>query len=358
MVGAAAALVASHAAGAATLQVGPNQTFATPCDAVAAAQPNDEIDVAPGTYTDSCTISVAGLTIKGVGGQPKIDLSGTDHPAQYKGIYVVDADGVTLENLELTGAHISEANGANGAGVRAEAQGLTVRGCFIHDNQDGILGDGSITVEYTELYDNGLGPGCDDGNGCTHNIYIGNADTVVFRFNWSHHVATDLPDKGHLFKSRAKSNTILYNRLTGEDGFDSYEIDMPNGGLAIVVGNMVEKGSKSGNGTMLTWGEEGASNPDKRVFVVANTFVDDLGGGSFLGVSGATLTAHDNIFVGTASAGSLSADNLVGIDPLFVDRASYDYHLTASSPALGKAVDPGMADSFSLMPTFEYVQPL
>jgi hypothetical protein len=345
-----------------TLQVGSGQTYATPCAAIAAAKAKDQIEIAPGNYTDSCAITLAGLTLRGQGGQPKIDLSGTDHPAQYKAIYVIAADDVTVDGLELTGAHISDANGANAAALRVEAKGLTVRGCNIHDNQNGILGGsaGTLTIEHTEFHDNGLGDGCNQG-GCTHNVYVGAIDTLYFRFNWSHRLATDTADKGHLLKSRAKVNYILYNRLTGEDGFDSYEIDLPNGGLAVIVGNQVEKGSHAGNSTLLSWGEEGASNPDKRVFLAHNTFVNDHGSGKFLGVSGAALTAHNNIFAGAGSVGSadtLSADNWVGSDPSFIDRANLDHHLKAGSPAIGQGVDPGTADQFALTAVSEYVQPL
>ena len=35
---------------------------------------------------------------------------------------------------------------------------------------------------------------------------------------------------------------------------------------------------------------------------------------------------------------------------MFVDQAGFDYHLTAGSPAIGKGVAPGSADSFSLCP--------
>jgi hypothetical protein len=346
---------------AAPLRVGAGEMFAKPCDAIAAAKAGDVIEVVAGTYNDSCSIAVQGLTLRGVDGRAKIDLSGTDHPAQYKGIYVVDAADVTIENLELTGAHISDDNGANAAGVRVEASGLTVRGCYVHDNQNGILGGttGTLTVEHTEFADNGLGDGCNNG-GCTHNVYVANIEQLNFRFNWSHRVATDTRDKGHLLKSRAKINYILYNRLTGEDGLDSYEIDLPNGGLAIVVGNLIEKGTKSGNPTLFSWGEEGASNPDKRVFIASNTFVNDFGKGTFISAAGAMLVAHDNLLVGNgtpSATGVLSADNLT-VDPMFVDRERFDYHLQSGSAAIGKAVDPGSADQFSLVPTSEYEHPL
>lgn len=354
--------IVASVAHAETLGVGSGRSYASPCEAVAHAAPHDVIEIAAGTYTDSCALNVSGLTLRGVGGRPKVDLSGTDHPAQYKAIYVVAAADVTIENLELTGAHVSDANGANAAALRIEADGLHVLRCDIHDNQNGILGgsSGTVTIEHTELFNNGLGDGC-NGAGCTHNVYIGEVDALYFRFNWSHHVATDTDDKGHLLKSRAKQNFLLYNRLSGEDGYDSYEVDLPNGGLAVLVGNVIQKGKQAGNATSVSWGEEGVKHPDTRVFLINNTFVSALSSGRYVNVKDAQLTTRNNLFVGAqgmqAPAG-LSGTDLVVSDARFVDADHYDYHLSAQSPARGAAMSVMALDGLPLLAASEYVHPV
>jgi hypothetical protein len=355
------------------LMVGPTQTITKPCDAIAMAQVGQEIDIAPGTYTDSCEITTAGLWLKGVGGQPKIDLSGTNHPADYKGIYVIAADNVTIDNLELTGAHIDDSEGGNAAALRVTGHGLVVDGCYIHDNQNGVLAaplvdGGIITIQNTELSHNGLGDACDQG-GCVHNVYISKTsatvryDQTIFQFNWSHDLASETADKGHLLKSRSRETDVFYNRITGETGHDSYEVDIPNGGLGIVVGNAIEKGPNADNPTLLAYGEEGIDNPSSELYVVDNTFVNDFASGTFISVAaGGMLTAHNNILFGPgtpSNTGALPADNLSGTDPLFVAPAAYDYHLQAASPAIGKGVGVLKAGTtMSLLPIFEYVQPL
>src|SRR5271165_5560880 len=96
-------LVAAAPASGATLMVGSGQTYATPCAAFAAASPNDEVDMYPGTYHDSCGISVPGLTIRGVNGRPTIDLTGMTI-SNGKAIWTIDADNITIENVEFMGA--------------------------------------------------------------------------------------------------------------------------------------------------------------------------------------------------------------------------------------------------------------
>jgi hypothetical protein len=342
------------AASAATLQVGPGKQFATPCAALAVAANGDTIQIDPVLYSgDVCAFSQSNLTIQGVNGRAHIDAN--KKSAQGKGIWVPSGNNITVENIEFSGA---TSTSKNGAGIRAEGVNWTVRNCYFHDNQDGILesniAGSNILIEYSEFARNGY------RDGMSHNLYIGHAGSLTFQFNYSHDSVV-----GHLLKTRAATNYILYNRLSDESGTGSYEIDIPNGGTSYVIGNLIEQGVHSQNSTILSYLEEGvnALNPGMDVYVVNNSFVNDLTSGTFV-VLGAADTVpaviKNNIFVGpgtlTNQAGAVLANNFSG-NPLFVNQANYDYHLTAGSPAINAGTNPGSANGYSLTPVYEYVHP-
>ncbi len=344
-------------AGAATLTVGPGRAFATPCSAVAAASDSDVIEIdAAGEYSgDVCQISKSGLTLRGVGGRAKIDAQGKN--AGGKAIWVITGHDTRVENLEFSGASVPD---QNGAGIRQEGDNLTVRGCYFHDNENGILtGAGAqsqILIEYSEFSQNGF------GDGYSHNLYIGNVARFTLRYSYSHDSKV-----GHLVKSRAAENFITYNRLSSEGGSTSYELDLPNLGLSFVIGNLIEQGEHSENPSLLSYGLEGitAGNPKHELYVVNNTFVNDrASGGTFVNV-GATVDVparlQNNIFAGpgtiTNQASALSTSNFSGDDPRFVDRASLDYSLEAGSPCIDAGSAPGMAEGVALAPEWQYLHP-
>jgi hypothetical protein len=363
MIGVASGACAAPAA-AATLLVGPGQTYAKPCAAIAAAHAGDIVQVdASGNYAgDTCSWSTDNLTIAGVNGRAKIDLTGVA-PSGGKGIFTIEGTAsATIENFELSGAAISVAEGNNGAGIRHQGLNLTVRNCFIHDNQDGILGGpatpntGTVLIENSEFSGNGA------GDGFSHNMYIGNYAKFILEYSYSHGAKV-----GHLVKSRAYSTYILYNRLTDETGgMASYEADIPNAGTAYVIGNIIEQSATTQNPTMLTFGEEGVPvGYDAHLSVVNNTFLNALGSGVF--VNDATTTPADltnDIFYGggtitnqASAVRTTSFDSSQG-DPMFVNLASYDLNLEVGSPCIDRGSDPGTSGTQSLAPTFEYVHPL
>jgi MYXO-CTERM domain-containing protein len=173
---------------------------------------------------------------------------------------------------------------------------------------------------------------------------------------------------GHLVKSRAKENYILYNRITDEaGGTASYEIDLPNGGLSVVLGNLIEQASTTQNPAMLSYAAEGlTAGYDARLFVVNNTFLNNRMSGTF--VANATTTPgvlRNNIFWngGTVSsqAAAQQSSNFVGPamgDPLFTDVAKYDVRLKTGSPCIDTGTDAGSVGSQSLLASQHYVHPL
>jgi hypothetical protein len=354
--------LAAGSASAATLSVGPGKTYAAPCAAFNAAKDGDTIEITGNTIYkgDVCGIARNNLTIRGVNGRPMIDANGAN--AMGKAIWVVSGNNVTVENVEMVGAKVPD---QNGAALRLEGTGFTLRQSFLHDNENGILSGANtasdILIEYSEFGHNGF------GDGYTHNLYIGNVKSLTFRYNYSHDA-----NGGHDLKSRALLNTIYNNRFSstapGQSGSTaagapSYEIDLPNAGTSYVIGNVIEQPAANSNPNILAYGEEGASNPGKDLYVVNNTFLNDAGsGGTFVMVGSGVSTPvllQNNIFAGvgtmTNQGNATDRTNYRAAAPAFVDRAAYDLHPAANSPMIGAGSAPGVAPTgFALAPIAQY----
>jgi hypothetical protein len=348
----------SFALQAATLEAGPGRKYSTPCAALKVAQDGDTILIDSGVYKgDVCAFWQNNLTVRGVGKtRPHIEANGKI--AEDRGIWVFHGRNFTVENMEFSGAHIVPRY--NGSGLGAKGTNWTVRNCYFHDNQDGILESNikqsHILIEYSEFARNGA------GDGQSHNLYIGTTASLIFRFNYSHDAVV-----GHLLKTRAAVNYILYNRLSGENGSDSYEINVPNGGTTYVIGNLIEQGPKSQNPAMLDYLSEGVqpANPGNDLYVINNTFVNNLpSGGSFIQISSQDkfpALVQNNIFSGPGQISNqtdaILKSNFTG-NPRFVDEKNFNYHLKQGSPAIGAATSPGSSlEDYSLQPAFQYRHP-
>ena len=334
------------------LRVGPTRTYKVPSAAAAVAKDGYIVEIDAGDYSgDTATWKQNNLTLRGIGGKARLDANGNNEGG--KAIWVIQGNNTIVENIEFSGATVPD---KNGAGIRQEGTNLTTRFCYFHNNEEGILaGDNSyskILIEYSEFAYNGY------GDGYTHNLYINHVASFTMQFCYSHHAIV-----GHLVKSRALENYILYNRIMDEvDGASSYSIDLPNGGLSYVIGNLVQQGPNTQNNSIVTYAEEGAINPKQELYLVNNTIVNDhTSGGTFLRVSGMPVgLATNNLLIGngTPISGAVSADhNVQDLAGLIISRTGFDYHLVAGSPAIDAGMDPGSANGRTLTPTWEYVHP-
>jgi hypothetical protein len=339
-------------------RVGPSRTYTTIRAAALAAQAGDSILIDAGTYTgDVASWNANNLTVVGVGGRPYLVANGVTEGD--KGIWVVGGLNFTADNIEFSGAVSS--SGLNGAGIRFNTSGaVTIRNCYFHDNQDGILGGcDNLLVESSTFDHNGY------GDGQSHNMYVWGR-SFTLQYCYTHRAL-----QGHDVKTRSEHNYILYNRIMDEtDGQASYEIDAPNGGETYIIGNVIEQGPATANSMIIRYAEEGASNAIQELYIVNNTIVNDLGSGTFVSIAGtAATTIKNNIFCGpgtTWTGGTVTASNNY-IDTSgssgakFVSAVNYDYHLTSASPltildaGLGAGASP---EGFSLMPTRQYVYDL
>ncbi|MDB5047545.1 MAG: hypothetical protein JWO30_616 [Fibrobacteres bacterium] len=336
------------------LEVGPGKAYTLPSQAALAAKDGDTVAFSPVVFTgDAATWSASNLVLRGTAAYAHLKAQGVN--AGGKGTWVIKGNNTVLENLEFSEASVPD---QNGAGIRQEGDNLTVRNCFFHDNENGILaGDAAnsdILIERTEFARNGF------GDGYTHNMYINHVKSFTLRYCYSHHAKV-----GHNIKTRALRNFILCNRsLDGTDGTGSYELDLPNGGYTVIAGNVFQQGAATENPTLVSYGEEGLTNTGSAVQIINNTFVNDRpSGGTFIVLAAATPSARvmNNLFVGpgTLISGFIpdSSANLATQSPGFLDRAGFDYRLAAASPAIDKGADPGRLDGMALLPDMQFLPP-
>lgn len=255
------------------LTVGPSGTHRTVAEAADAVRDGDIVEIMAGTYRGDVAVwRRDDLVIRGVGGPVRLIADG--EAAEGKGIFVVKGDRTIIENLEFSGARVPD---RNGAGIRLEGADLIVRNCRFIDNENGILANpsehGRVIVERSEFARNGA------GDGYSHNIYVNAVAAVSIRFSWVRDARG-----GHGIKSRARVTDIRYNRITEEEDGpgSSYLIDIPNGGRATIIGNLLRQGPRSRNGTLIAYGAEGLLHPRDRLVVVNNTLVTDRPSGIFV----------------------------------------------------------------------------
>ncbi len=240
-------------------------TYTTIASAFAAAKNGSTITIS-GEWTAGGALTASNVTVKG---------NGTAHlkggAVQGKAIIVTSGQNTTIENIECSNAAVPDENGAC---IRHQGSGLTVRNVNFHDNQNGILSSadgGNILIEGSTFERNGFNG---DG-GYAHGIYINGGNTELTIRN-SKFLRSKLG--GHEIKSRAAKTTIENTVIATLDGVDSRNIDIPNGGQVIIRNSVIEQGPNSENSNSVGIGHEGLTHTVNSVLLENNYIILERSG--------------------------------------------------------------------------------
>lgn len=351
----AALTTAIGAVAAQTIQVGPERALKTIAQAARLAKDGDTVEVDAGSYSaDVAVWTQRDLKVRAVGGRARLLADGA--AAEGKAIWVVRGGQVTVDGFDFEGAKVP---GRNGAGIRFEEGRLVVKNCSFMHNEMGLLtsnnNEAELVIENSEFAHNSR------PDGHNHNLYVGSIASLSVTGSYFHHGVT-----GHLLKSRASQNRILYNRLTDEPaGHASYELEFPNGGVAYVIGNIIGQSQKTENSALISFGAEGYKWPANELYLVNNTLIDGkLVGGQFLRLRpGADVVRGiNNLLVGFSSLEAAGLGEFINNFNVqmteFESETLQDLRLKASSKARARAIDPGRANGQDLKPTRQYVHKL
>lgn len=323
--GAAAAAAADTAR---VIRVGPKRAVQQVSAAARLAMDGTVVEIDAGDYAGDVAVwKAARLTIRGIGGRVRLMAGGAS--AEGKAIWVFRGGEVTVEDVEFSGARVQD---RNGAGIRLEGGHLTVRRCRFLDSENGILTSNdpaaALNVEDSEFAHLGA------GDGQSHGIYVG--AIARFRLTGSHvHHA----QVGHLVKSRARVNRIENNLLAdGTGGRASYELEFPNGGVAEVLGNVIQQSATTENSIMVSFGAEGYRGPEHRLTLEGNTLVNLAGPEArFVRVATGAESVHlvNNLLVGQGTVDAGAGARRTGNQALAVNdlvaAEQGDFRLTPSA---------------------------
>lgn len=277
------------------LRVGPRRELRSLAAAARVAREGMRIEVDAGDYPgDAAVWRADGLQIVAVGGRVRLPAQGAH--AEGKGLFVTAGENISIEGLDFSGVRVPD---SNGAGIRLERGSLFLRDCSFRDCEMGVLSSNEPTVRLAL-------EGCEfshaaprPGGRPAHLLYAGRIAHLRVQGCYFHHGRV-----GHLLKSRAAVSEILYNRLTDESGGRaSYELEFPDGGLALVLGNLIQQSAGSENPHLIAYGAESLLQPRRELYLLHNTLVDNLpAGGRYLRVPAGQVRvqAYNNLLVGGA----------------------------------------------------------
>jgi hypothetical protein len=184
-----------------------------------------------------------------------------------RAMIVVRHGEVRLENLEFRGARAAD---GEGAAVRFEGGRLEVARCAFFDNQRGVVTSNARDAELTIL-ESVFAHAPREVGQLNHLLHVGTIASFTLTGSRLHNGF-----EGHLVKSRARANHLLYNMIRdGASGQASYEVDLPNGGRAMLIGNVISQSPGSQNPVLISYGSEGKVWDDNTLVLSHNTLISE-----------------------------------------------------------------------------------
>ena len=271
--------------------------YATLTAALFDAIPGDVIEINGGTYVNLeavASIAVPNITIIGIndadGNKPRMIAESTYQVPNNKGLWVIEAKGVTIENIRFEGAtSVGAVGGNNVSNVRYEpgaANDAWLIDCDFIGGNNGVhtshKGSGADPSDPHDLhmlrcnfYKNGV-----NGTGLTHNMYIGNIDEFYFIDS----ISQRSHNSGHIMKTRAANNFVVNSVLMEGSNVDTWSnslIDVSEAGNLYVIGSVFQEAKESspGNNRLISYGQESrvpeynGGNPGRDVVFMYNTIV-------------------------------------------------------------------------------------
>jgi hypothetical protein len=257
------------------LEVGATRKLTTLTQAAAEAKDGDRVVIDPGVYLDCAIWTASGLTIEAR--RPPASMNHTvmtqtivtGPTCADRGLFVFTGNDISVRGLSFQHARDSW---HTGAGILMEGSNLTVEDSTFLNNENGILAGGSpasvIRLRHVLFSGNGSCAGS-----CAHALYAGKPiarlEVVACLFVDTH--------VGHSIKSRARVTVVRDTRIEdGATGTSSYLIELPDGGDAEILNNVLEKGIHSENkDAAISIGTEDQRNPTRELVIRGNRFTND-----------------------------------------------------------------------------------
>ncbi len=352
---------------ATTWNVGPSRTYTLPSQVKNLVSDGDTIYFDGAVYSNDATKWIKkGLHFIGLGtGNNRATMQYIGDIPNGKGLWVFELNGTSddayVENIVFDGAQVSDIDGGNGAAIRYQANNLTVVNCKFMNCQNGILeGNGAVTTSNVTILDsefqnNGYQLQNDPTySGYEHNIYISaSTDTLLVKNNYFH----DPRGQANSLKTRAQRAFIVYNLIDEAAGYGSWELNIAQGGLNVIMGNVIIQGAGGANHGIVSY--DAAVNTLEDFYFVNNTVINQYQGNiKFFNIvpsSGInTFKIYNNILASSPGASNTiyggnvpavldSSNNLTANNYLtlgFTNPGTDDYSLTALATG---AIDQGTA---------------